>query len=76
MTIVTTIETIIEMTILEEIEVGLEKDDIHVNLEGMIKEGAVEDLDQVQEPVPIETELGVLNVENLAILLITVLTQI
>ena len=53
----TTIEMTIEMTILEEVEVGLEKDNTHVTLEGMTE--AVLDQDQgpdlVQEPVQIET---------------------
>ena len=69
----TIIETITEMIILEEAEVGLEKDNIQVMLEGMTE--AVVDQDQVQEPVQIETELDVINVENMTNLLITVLTQ-
>ena len=64
-TIEITVETITETTILEEIEVCPGKDNTHVTLEGMIE--AVADPDQVQEPVQIETELDVLNVENTAI---------
>ena len=69
----TMLGTTIEMTIMEEVEVGLEKDSTHVILEGMIE--AVADLDQVQEPVQVKTELDVLNVEDMTILLVTVLTQ-
>ena len=69
----TTIEIITETTIVEEVEVGLEKNCIWVILEGMIK--AVADLDQVQEPVQTEIGLDVLNVENMTILLMTVLNQ-
>ena len=65
-------ETIIEMQILEDIEIGLKKDNIQIILEGMIEELAVVDLDQVQELVQMETELSVLNVENMGILLTTV----
>ena len=48
------IEITIEMTILEEVELGLGKDSIQVTLEWMIK--AVVDQDQIQEPVLIEIE--------------------
>ena len=44
------IEAIIETTTLEEVEVGVGKDSIHVILEGMIK-AVVIDQDQSQEPV-------------------------
>ena len=67
------VETTIEMTVLEELEVGPGKDNIQVTLEGMIE--AVIDHDQVQQPVLTETELGILNVENMTILLMAVLTQ-
>ena len=66
------VETTIEMITLEEVEVGPGKDNIQVTLEGMME--AV--TDEVQEPVLLEIELEVLNVENMTILLITVLTQI
>ena len=49
------IEGIIEMTTLEEEEVGLGKDNIQVILEGMT-EIVVVGLDQVQELVLVETE--------------------
>ena len=67
------IETTIEMTILEEVEVGLGKDNTQVIFEGMIE--AIVDQDQVQEPVLIEIESDVLNVENMIISLMTVLIQ-
>ena len=50
------IETIIEMTILEEVEVGLGTDNIQVILAEMIEVAAV-GLDQVQELALTETEL-------------------
>ena len=49
------------------------EDIIQVILEGMIE--AVADQDQVQEQVIIKIELDVLNVENMTISLMTVLTQ-
>ena len=52
------IEAVIEMTALEEVEVGLGKDSIQVTLEGMM-EAAIVDHDQVQEPVLIEIDLDV-----------------
>ena len=51
------IEVIIEMTTLEEVEVGLGKDNIQVILEGMTETIAV-GLGQVLEPVLIEIGLG------------------
>ena len=68
------IEAVIEMITLEEVEVGLEKDNSQVILEGMI-EAVVEDQDKVQEPVLIEIEVDVLNVGNMIILLKTFQTQ-
>ena len=68
------IEAIIEMTILEEVEVGLGKDSIQVILEGMTK-AVVADQDQVQDLVLTEIELDVLNVGNMIILLKIVQTQ-
>ena len=44
----------IEMTIMEEAGLGLEKYNTHVILEGMIEEAVAVDLDQVQEPVQID----------------------
>ena len=64
------IEAVIEMTALEEVEVGLGKNSIHVILEGMIV-AVVAEQDQVQEPVLIEIEIGALNVGNLITLLKT-----
>ena len=60
----------IEMTILEEVEVGPGKDSTQVTLEGMIK--AVVDQDQVWGPILIEIELDVFNVGNMIILPMTV----
>ena len=68
------IEVIIEMKTLEEVEVGLGKDNIQVILEGMIKPVVV-DQDEVPEPVLIEIGLDVSNVGNMIILLKTVQTQ-
>ena len=48
----TTVGMTIDMTILEEIEVGLEKDNSQVIIKGMIK--AVVDQDQVQGLVPVD----------------------
>ena len=67
------VETTIEMTFLEEVEVGLGKDSILVTLEGLIK--AAVDQDQVQQPVLTEIGLDVLNVGNMIISLMTVKTQ-
>ena len=53
------IEGTIEMTILEEVEVGLEMDSIQVILTEMT-EVVVVGPDQVQEPVLIYTELDAL----------------
>ena len=69
------IEVTIKMKTLEEIEVDVEKDNIQVILEGMIK-AAVVDQDQVQEPVLIEMGLDVSNVGSMIILISTVQTQI
>ena len=65
------IEEIIEMTNLEEVEVGLGKDNIQVTLEEMT-EIVVACLYQVQEPLLIETELDALSVGKMIILLKTV----
>ena len=65
------IEGIIEMTTLEEVEVGLGKDYIQVILEGMT-EIVVVGQGQDQEPVLIEIELDALCVGNMIILLKTV----
>ena len=59
------------MTILEEVEVALGKDNIQVILGGITEAVAV-GLDQVQEPILIEIRLGVLNVGNMIISLRTV----
>ena len=64
------IEEIIEMKILEEVEVGLEKDNTQVILIEAIE--VVVGLDQVQEPVLIETKLNALSVGNMIISLKTV----
>ena len=73
----TTIEMTIEMTILEKVEVGLEKDDPKVMSEGKIE--AVVDQNQnqglIQEPVQTEIGEDVTNVDNMTILMTTVLTQ-
>ena len=65
------IEVASGMIILEEVEVGLEKDSILVTLGGMIE--AVVDQDQVVEQVPIEIELDASNVGSMIILLNIVL---
>ena len=65
------IEGITDMTILEEVEVGLGTDNIQVILAGMT-EVVVVGLDQVQDSVLIETELDALSVRNTIILLKTV----
>ena len=65
------IEVIIEMTTLEEVGVGLGKDNILVILEGMTEAVAVS-LHQVQELVLTEIGLDVLNVGNMIISLRTV----
>ena len=59
-----------EIITLEEVEVGLEIDNILIISEGMTE--VVVDLDQVQEPVLIELELDALNVGNMFISLWTV----
>ena len=65
------IETIIETTTLEEVELGSGKDINQVILERMTK-AVLLDQDQVLEPVLLEIELDVLNVGNVIILLKTV----
>ena len=62
------IEVIIETSTLEEVEVGLEKENIKVILEGMTEAVSV-GLAQVCEPVLIEIGLDDLNVGNMIILL-------
>ena len=69
------IEVTIEMTIMEEVEVSLGKDNNQVILEGMI-EVVVVGQDQVQEPVLTEIGLDVLNVGNMIISVMTVRTWI
>ena len=64
-------EEIIEKIIMEEVEVGLEKDRFQIISEGM-KEVIVMDLDQVQELVLIEIGLGAINVGSMIILQKTV----
>ena len=59
------------MTILKEVEVGQETDNIQVILEGMTTVVAVGQ-DQVQEPVLIEIELDASCVGNITISLKTV----
>ena len=59
------IEVTLEMTTLEEVEAGLEKDSIQVVLEEMSK--VVVGPDQVQEWVLIEIEFDVLNVGSMTI---------
>ena len=54
MTTETNIERITETKIMEEEEVGLEKDSIQLILEGMIEEAVAVDLDHVLEPVQID----------------------
>ena len=63
--------TITEMTTLEEVEVGVGKDNTQVIIEGMT-EIVVVGQDQVQEPVIIEIASDVLSVANMIILLKTV----
>ena len=65
------IEVTIEMKTLEEVDVGLQKDNIQVILEGMIK-AVVGDKDQFQEPGLIGIGLDVLNVGSMIISLKTV----
>ena len=67
------IETTIEMTVLEEVQVGPGKDNTQETLVGKIK--AAVDQGQIQGPIPIEIESDVLNVGNMTILPMTVLTQ-
>ena len=62
------VERIIEMTILEEVEVGLGIDSIQVSLAEMI-EAVVVGLDHIKELVLIETDLDALSVRNMNILL-------
>ena len=64
------VKVIIEMTILKEVKVDPEKDNIHVKLAEM-KEVVAVGQNQVQEPVLTETELDVLSVGNMIILLKT-----
>ena len=61
------IEEIIEMIIMREVEVDLGIDNIPVIIEGVIE--AIVGLDQVQELVPIEVGLDVINTGNIIILL-------
>ena len=65
------IELIIEMKTLEEVEVGLGKDNIQVILEWMIEAVTVGQV-WVWEPEIIEIGLDVLSVGNVVILLQTV----
>ena len=65
------IEEIVEMKIMKEVGVGLEKNSIEETHKGMT-EVVVGDLDKVQELVLIETGSDVTNVENTIILLRTV----
>ena len=60
------IEVTLEMTTLEEVELGLEKDSTWVTLDEMRE--AVVGLDQVQELLPIEIESDVLRVGSTIIL--------
>ena len=59
-------EEIIETIIMKEIGVGLGIHNTQIILEGMIE--AVVGLDQVQEPVPVEIELGAITAVNMIIL--------
>ena len=61
------IEEIIEMIIMKEVEVGLEKDSFQIISEGMTEAVAV-DLDEIQELVLIEIGLDVISVGNMIIL--------
>ena len=65
------IEVVLGIIILEEIEVGLEKDSIQVALGEMIE--VTVDQDQIQEQVPIEIELDPSSVGSMITLLKTVL---
>ena len=58
------IEENIEMIIMKEVGVGLEKDSLQIMLEGMTEVIAV-DLDQVQELVLMEIGLDVISVESM-----------
>ena len=58
------IEVITEMTTLEEVEVGLWKDNTQVILGEMI-EVVIVGQDQIQEPVLTEIELDVISVGNM-----------
>ena len=60
---------IIEMKIMTEVGVDLEKDSIQKILDGMMKVVVVVDLDQVQKLVLIGTGSDVTNAENTIILL-------
>ena len=66
------IEEILEMMIMKGVGVGLEKDSFQTIPKGMTEEVVV-DLDQIQEVVLIETRLDVISIENMIILLRTVL---
>ena len=70
-TIEVDIEEIIEMIIMKEVGVSLEKDNFQIISKGMA-EVAVVGIDQVEELVPIEMELDVISVENVFILLMIV----
>ena len=63
--LVVDIEVAIEMMILEEVDIDLEKDNIQVILEGMIKAVVVQH--HVWDPVLKEIGLDVLNVGSLII---------
>ena len=58
-------EEIIEMKIMKEVEVGLEKGWIQVASEGMTGVAVIVGQGQKQEWILIETELGVISVENM-----------
>ena len=58
------------MIILEEVELGLGTDNIQTISEGMTE--VVVGLDQIQEPVLVETELDAISVGNTIISLKTV----
>ena len=62
------IEEIIEMIIMKEVEVGLEKDSFQIMPEGMAEVVAI-NLDQVQELVLIEIGLDVRRVGNTIVML-------
>ena len=61
------IEVASEMIILEEIEVGLEKDSLPITLGGMIE--AVVGQDHILEQIPIGIELDVSSIGSMIILL-------